>query len=210
MFEPFVTSKAVGAGTGLGLAIVRGIVDRHRGTIAVESTDAGTTFLVSLPVAGPAAPAERVGVARAEASRGSVLIVDDDDLVLSTLRAVLEPRYRVTATSSAHEALRLLADAAHDVLLTDYLMEEMDGLTLAAAARGVRSGIAVVLMSGYGAALPRGHGPALAGVLAKPATVAEVRSAVDAALRIGQRGEGATTSEPVNSLAQPRVAGPRT
>jgi len=48
LFEPFHTTKPTG--TGLGLAISYGIVERHRGIIAVESPpDAGTTFIVRLP-----------------------------------------------------------------------------------------------------------------------------------------------------------------
>jgi hypothetical protein len=54
IWTPFFTTKPVGKGTGLGLSITQGIVDRHGGTIGVESTrGAGAKFVIDLPVEGP-------------------------------------------------------------------------------------------------------------------------------------------------------------
>jgi len=53
IFDPFYTTKEVGAGTGLGLSIVQGIVERHGGEIGLASSADGTTFIVRLPISPP-------------------------------------------------------------------------------------------------------------------------------------------------------------
>jgi len=51
IFDPFFTTKAIGEGTGLGLSIIYGIIERHGGSIRVESRiNQGTTFIVTIPV----------------------------------------------------------------------------------------------------------------------------------------------------------------
>lgn len=54
IFEPFYTTKPAGSGTGLGLSVSYGIIQSHRGTLAVQSAPGeGTTFRITLPVAAP-------------------------------------------------------------------------------------------------------------------------------------------------------------
>ncbi|WP_207431568.1 tetratricopeptide repeat-containing sensor histidine kinase [Sabulibacter ruber] len=63
IFEPFFTTKAVGEGTGLGLSISHGIIEKHRGTILVDSQiGVGTQFTIRLPLTSPATDKKFVGV----------------------------------------------------------------------------------------------------------------------------------------------------
>ncbi|MBO0698677.1 MAG: PAS domain S-box protein [Zavarzinella sp.] len=155
IFEPFFTTKPAGEGTGIGLATVHGIVEQSGGTITVESTlGHGTTFRIELPVcaekvpAAPAAPAPEPG----RGPKGTVLLVEDEDLVRSLATRVLEARgYRVFAAPSAADALDLHARTADpvDLVVTDVVMPGLGGRQLAERLRERQPGLRVLFMSGY-------------------------------------------------------------
>jgi PAS domain S-box-containing protein len=134
IFDPFFTTKAVGVGTGLGLAICQRIVTDMRGELTVESeVGRGTTFRVALPVAcnepgEAAAPVEPVAPA---ARRGRILIVDDEELVLRSVRRSLGKEHDVVATPAAEAALALCAGGEKfDLILCDLMMPNMTGMDL--------------------------------------------------------------------------------
>jgi CheY-like chemotaxis protein len=155
VFEPFYTTKEQGKGTGLGLSIVYGIVKQNAGGIMVYSEPAhGTVFKIYIPaVEAPAAvaPAERED-ADAEVSGATILLVEDEDQVRKLARSFLERRgYRVVEASSGPEALRTLQDydGRIDLLLTDMVMPQMNGATLAEKVKAMRPEIRILFMSGY-------------------------------------------------------------
>src|SRR5262249_31682666 len=88
VFDPFYTTKEVGAGTGLGLSITYGIIKDHDGTIAVDNRPGqGARFLIQLPAAG-----DDTGDGSSGLMSSQVLIVDDDPALLEALSATLRLR----------------------------------------------------------------------------------------------------------------------
>lgn len=153
IFEPFFTTKEEGKGTGLGLATVYGIAKQHNGYVYVYSElGKGTTFKVYLPACKEDA-LEAAG--QREAPRGgseTVLVVDDDPLILRLIVDTLQPLgYRAVAASDGEEALRIIAlsGVSPEVLLTDVIMPKMDGSDLAGALRERYPGMKTIYMSGY-------------------------------------------------------------
>jgi signal transduction histidine kinase/CheY-like chemotaxis protein len=130
LFEPFFTTKEVGHGTGLGLSTVYGIVAQSGGSIDVRSAPGfGATFTVSLPVT----QANLTRAAPAEPSPGGgaehILVVDDEKVVRELLAQMLrEQGYNVEVAASAREARAL--GGRWDLLLTDVVMPETDGVKL--------------------------------------------------------------------------------
>ena len=182
IFEPFFTTKAVGKGAGLGLATVDGIVQQNGGRIQVVSTPgAGTTFRIYLPRFGAEAPAP-VAAVPLDLPRGhgeTVLLVEDEATVLHMAVEALEfLGYTVLAAAAPGEALRLATAHAGklDLLITDIVMPEMNGRTLAEQIAALQPGIQRLYVSGYPADFVAHRGVLDAGVhfLQKPFTLQEL------------------------------------
>ena len=159
LFEPFFTTKPVGAGSGLGLAVVYGVVTQGRGTVRVESApQQGTAVHIVLPLCVAEDPHPLPAAAPDPARRLRVLLVDDDSLVRSTTRRLLErSSFSVVDSDSATAALALFEaePSRFDVLLSDIRMPEMGGVRLAQSVRAIAPDFPVVFISGYDA--PEDH-----------------------------------------------------
>jgi signal transduction histidine kinase/CheY-like chemotaxis protein len=152
-FEPFFTTKAPGSGSGLGLSQVYGTARQSGGGVRIDSTPgAGTAVTIYLPRASTLAesppPVARVPFG---AAHGTVLLVDDDPAVRTTIAAVLgDLGYDVRDAGGGADALDLLRrDNRIDVLLTDVVMPGMNGAELARLALAMRPELTVLFMSGY-------------------------------------------------------------
>jgi signal transduction histidine kinase/ActR/RegA family two-component response regulator len=187
--EPFFTTKGPGKGTGLGLSMVHGLAAQSGGRLRIHSEpNAGTAIELWLPVAKIAAlpaaaevppliPAPFVGPC-------TVLIVDDDLLVMTGISAMIEDlgHTPIEAHSGAEALDKLASGIEIDVIITDHAMPVMTGLQLAGYVHETYPGIPVILATGY-AELP--GDPASLGILrlAKPCNQYEIATAIQSALR---------------------------
>jgi PAS domain S-box-containing protein len=155
LFEPFFTTKGPGQGTGLGLATCYGIVKQHGGHISAYSElGYGTTFKIHLPRAADVAVAASARDETRELPRGTelVLVAEDEPAVRAMAARVLRQQgYRVLEAANGDEALRIARQPAEPIalLLTDMVMPQMGGKTLAEQVARLRPAIRVLFMSGY-------------------------------------------------------------
>jgi PAS domain S-box-containing protein len=155
IFEPFFTTKEVGKGTGLGLATVYSIVEQAGGRILVDSQPGrGARFDVLWPRSDrprAAARPERDAVVRPGAGQ-TLLVVEDDESVCEFVSLVLcAAGYTVLTAHDGDDAIRIAAEHAApiDLLVTDIVMPNRNGRSLASELRRARPDLRVMYMSGY-------------------------------------------------------------
>lgn len=158
IFDPFFSTKEVGAGTGLGLSTVYGIVKQTGGYVFVESKlDEGTVFSIYLPQAAEEEIAESMADAEAQDRRdltgaGTLMLVEDEDAVRAfSARALRNKGYNVLEANSGETALEMLAGEGEpiDLLVTDVVMPRLDGPSLVKEVRAQRPDLKVIFISGY-------------------------------------------------------------
>jgi signal transduction histidine kinase/ActR/RegA family two-component response regulator len=155
--EPFFTTKPPGQGTGLGLAMARGFAHQSGGGFLIESAPGqGTTVTLWFPVEavsvlGASGPALPGSTALSGSAPTRVLVVDDDAMVREVLAGQMEEQgYRVAQAGDGLEALAQLDGGAMvDLLISDFAMPGMNGLTLIQEARRRRPELPALLLTGY-------------------------------------------------------------
>ncbi len=185
--EPFFTTKGPGKGTGLGLSMAHGLAEQSGGSLEIESTlGKGTTIELWLPIgispqAAAPAPEQTNEPMAASIPVLSILVVDDDPLVLANTAALLEDLgHRVTAVDGGDAALGLLRqNASFDILITDQMMPGMTGTQLTRIVRSERPELPVLLVSGYAELAEEGRP---LHTLAKPFTQQTLSVAISEAL----------------------------
>jgi len=151
IFEPLFTTKG-DEGTGMGLAASYGIIQEHEGTIDVSSEPGeGTQFTLTFPPAdGDPAPVEPPPTEPSEPESVSVLVVDDEEMVRSTVTRLLSLNgHEVDRASSGSKALTMFSDTDYDIVFTDFGMPEMTGAELSRELKERAPDLPVVLLTGY-------------------------------------------------------------
>jgi PAS domain S-box-containing protein len=132
LFTPFFTTKPIGVGTGLGLAISHRIITGLGGTIDFDSHPGrGTEFRVMLPVATRDAQpvVARTATGESRGRRARVLVIDDEEALVLTMKRYLAVEHDVEAVTSARAALDLLLGGRRfDVILCDVMMPQITGM----------------------------------------------------------------------------------
>jgi signal transduction histidine kinase/ActR/RegA family two-component response regulator len=182
--EPFYTTKGE-RGTGLGLAMVYGMIQRHSAELEIDSElGKGTTmrliFALSLP---DTAASGLVPVLVPPQSPLRILLVDDDPILLQSLRDTLEgDGHSITAASGGQAGIDAFTAAAaaatpFDVVVTDLGMPYVDGRKVAAKVRAVSPTVPIVMLTGWGQRLVADDEvpPHVDRVLNKPPRLAELR-----------------------------------
>ena len=179
IFQPFFTTKPVGAGTGLGLSTVYGIVKQHDGFIwAYSEPGLGTTVKVYLPAAGEDSvigePETEPAAERPPQLEPSlVLVVEDESSVRNLVRRSLEAAgVTVLEAENGRQALELVAtmEERPSLVLTDVIMPGLNGRELSEALALTQPDVPVLFMSGYTGddVLARSLLPSTAPVIQKP------------------------------------------
>ncbi|MCD4805501.1 MAG: response regulator [Desulfobacterales bacterium] len=180
IFDPFFTTKHMGMGTGLGLASAYGIISGHGGYIDVESKRGyGSTFSIYLP-----ASVEKVRKVLRTADEitrttGTVLLVDDEDIVLEVEKELLETLgYEVLTARDGKEAVEIYKKKWDniDLVLMDMVMPNMGGGEAYDRMKEINPRVKVLLSSGY--SIDREAKEILArdcdGFIQKPCTIKEL------------------------------------
>jgi PAS domain S-box-containing protein len=179
--EPFFTTKGQ-HGTGLGLSLVHTTVQRHDGTLAIESEPGrGSTFIVRFPVHDE--PATVVASVELPASVRPlhILVVDDDPVVRKSVVAQLNTQaHTVETASNGREGLDRFEAGRFDLVVTDRAMPEMGGDQLAATIQRSAPDTPVIMLTGFGDLMSaRGEHPVgVDAVVSKPVTLDALTQAI--------------------------------
>jgi len=201
--EPFFTTKGE-RGTGLGLAMVYGTARRHNAQIELDSAvGKGTTVRLIFPVAVAPAAVAAPAAAPAMPLRTRILLVDDDPLLIKSLRDTLETDgHLVTAATGGQAGIDTFIAAqqkgqAYAVVISDLGMPNVDGRKVSRAIKEASPATPIILLTGWGQRLQIEGDipPHVDRVLAKPPKLRELREAIAGCLEPSHARNGKTQED---------------
>ena len=153
IFDPFFTTKQFGKGSGLGLYVAYGIIKNHGGFIQVVSKQGvGTTFTIYLPATERKTVQKRKPSPRKIVGRETILLVDDEDKVLTVCRDSMKLLgYTVYTADSGDKAVGIFSEKADaiDVVVLDMIMPGLSGKETYRRLKQINPEVRVLLASGY-------------------------------------------------------------
>ncbi len=157
IFDPFFTTKDVKS-TGLGLSVSYGIINRHKGTITVDSIEGeGTTFTIKLPIAKKTGKGKvkgkKVIPTKRIQKKANILVIEDEKDVRELLRDILKDAgHRVKVANDGSEGIEIFKKNKFDLVFTDLGMPGMSGWQVAEKIKSINDKIPVVLITGWNVA----------------------------------------------------------
>ncbi|ATD61176.1 MAG: ATP-binding protein [Janthinobacterium svalbardensis] len=191
--EPFFTTKGE-RGTGLGLAMVYGMMERHGASIdIVTAPGQGTAVRLDFPACAADEREDAPDAAHAAPPRLRILVVDDDPMVLKSLRDILEIDGHDVVSADGGQAGIDCFQAAYErhehfaVVITDLGMPHVDGRKVASAVRQCSPATPIIMLTGWGQRLAADsdYPEHVDCVLGKPPRLKELRRALNAVMSTG-------------------------
>lgn len=209
IFDPYFSTKPRDKGTGLGLSVVYGIIKQHKGFIFCDSVPGtGSTFEILLPLCEENLAVKKtqdqekdLQVLKEKYAQVTILVVDDEDALRNMIVTLLRAEgFIVHEASNGRNALEFIDTfpGKIDIVLSDIMMPEMNGLEMADEARLLQPEAAFIFISGYSKELlmtrqPNQNFRLLIKPFQREALFAEIHHALRA--RFGFAGENPAADE---------------
>lgn len=193
IFDRFYQGKAKSheniSSTGIGLGLSKEFIELHGGQITVESTSGkGSTFSFTIPLE-PDHP-EEMDIEE-DSKKARIVVVDDNPDMLSFIRINLSDVYDILTASDGASALEIITENCPDLLVTDVMMPDMDGLEVCRRIKQniLTSHIPVILLTARDGEEEKeeGYRSGADGFLSKPFTIKLLKARIDSLIELRKK-----------------------